>query len=103
MSDKKRLNWDIFIIILALYNSITIPLSIAFDPPFLNSLTITAIESLIDLIFFLDILVNLRTTYISSKTGDEIYNPKEIARKYLLSVRFFIDLLSSIPFDKIAP
>lgn len=59
-------------------------------------------ESFIDLSFFIDIAINFRTTFISNKTGEEIYNPKLIAKRYVLGGRFLIDFLSSIPFDKLA-
>ena len=59
-------------------------------------------ESFIDLSFFIDIFINFRTTYISTKTGEEIYDPKLIARRYIFGGRFFLDCLSSIPFDKLA-
>lgn len=59
-------------------------------------------ESFIDLSFFIDIAINFRTTFISNKTGEEIYNPKLIAKRYILGGRFLIDFLSSIPFDKLA-
>lgn len=79
MSSKYRLRWDIYIIVAAIYNSITIPLNIAFNPEFLSTILITSFESIIDLTFFIDIFLNFRTTYISTKTGEEIKDPKLIA------------------------
>ena len=80
----------------------TIPLGIAFNPVELDSVGCTIFDSFIDLIFFIDIFVNFRTSYISTQNGEEIYDPKLIAKKYILGGRFIIDLLSSIPFDKLA-
>ena len=77
-----RLRWDIFIIVLALYNTIVIPLTIAFDPPILDGIAIGVFESFIDLAFFTDIVINFRTTFISSVTGEEIYDSKDIAKHY---------------------
>jgi hypothetical protein len=102
MSSKARLRWDIFIIILAIYNAITIPLDIAFNPSLLSSEGITILESFIDLAFFVDLIINFRTTYISNKTGEEITDTWLIAKKYVIEGTFVIDLLSSIPFDKLA-
>jgi hypothetical protein len=87
---------------LALYNSVTIPINIAFNPPMLNSVGIAIFESLIDLCFFVDVIFNFRTTYISTKTGDEVKDPRQIAKKYILNGRLIVDVLSSIPFDKLA-
>lgn len=55
---------------------------------------------LINLVFICDILINFRTTYIHSKTAEEVMNPREIAFQYL-KMKFWIDLLASIPFDSI--
>lgn len=101
VGDKLRLRWDIYIIIAAIYNTITIPLVIAFNPNVFESTLVTVLESFIDLTFFLDIIINFRTTYISTKTGEEIYDFQMIARRYLFG-RFFVDFLSSIPFDKLS-
>jgi hypothetical protein len=59
------------------------------------------LDSSIDLFFFIDIVVNFRTTFIHSRTGDEESDPKLIAKNYLKG-RFWIDLLASLPFDYIA-
>ena len=54
----------------------------------------------IDMLFMVDIVVSFRTTFINTKTGDEIWNPKMIGKRYVLGGRFWIDLLSSIPMDQ---
>ena len=46
----------------------------------------------------MDIIVNFRTTFFHSTTGNEIYEPKEIAKHYLKG-RFWPDILATIPFD----
>ena len=53
-----------------------------------------------DILFLIDILVNFRCTYID-RDGEEIFDAKLIARNYLISGRFFIDLFASIPFELI--
>ncbi len=59
------------------------------------------LDGLIDFIFFIDIIINFRTTFIHPRTGDEESKPKVIAKNYLKG-RFWIDLLASIPFDYVA-
>ena len=59
------------------------------------------INSLIDFVFLLDILVNFRTTFYDNETGDEIFEAKRTGHAYLRG-RFTIDLLSTIPFDNLA-
>ena len=57
-------------------------------------------NSFIDVFFFIDIIVNFRTTYINTKTAEEITTPNLIAFNYL-KTRFVIDFLATIPFDLI--
>lgn len=73
---KFKLYWDILIIILAIYNSIVIPVEIAFKPIELTNPGEIVIEALINMIFFVDIFLNFRTTYISDVSGDEIFDFK---------------------------
>jgi hypothetical protein len=56
---------------------------------------------MVDIVFLCDIFVQFRTTHHDLETGDECFDTKLIARKYLSS-RFTIDLLSTIPLDNIA-
>lgn len=54
----------------------------------------------IDLAFFLDIILSFRTTYRHEETNVEIKDPVMIRKNYLRGM-FWIDLLSTIPFDLI--
>jgi hypothetical protein len=54
-------------------------------------------------LFGVDIIVNLRTTFISEKTGTEVLDSKQIFINYACSGRFIVDLLASIPFDLMIP
>ena len=83
---------------MALYNSIAIPLKIAFEEHFFESMGIVVLDSFIDLVFFIDLFVNMRTTYYDAETGEEVDDPKLLAKEYLKECIF--DVLSAIPFDK---
>ena len=63
--------------------------------------TFVVLNSLIDLIFLIDIIVNFRTTFHDIETGDEVFDAKRTGKVYLRG-RFTIDLLSTLPFDNIA-
>lgn len=85
------------IIILALYNSVSIPFTTAFptdEAYFFYDLW----ENFIDCIFFVDVIINFRTTFVNG-LGDEVFNPKLIAKTYVYKGRFFLDLLASVPFE----
>jgi hypothetical protein len=96
-----RLTWDISVIFFAIYNSIMTPFVIAFNPSWQSDMYIIAIDWIINVFFIVDIGINFRTTYTNTKTGLEVWNPKKIAKHYVLGGKFIIDLLSSIPFDSV--
>jgi hypothetical protein len=75
-------------------------MGVAYAPEAINSIEFLTANSIIDGIFFIDLIFNFRTTYFSVRTGEEIINSKKIAINYLRN-SFCIDLLSTIPFDVI--
>ena len=48
-----------------------------------------------------DILINLRTTYLT-KNMDEIISGKKIAMNYISGIMFWFDLLSTLPIGEFA-
>ena len=79
-----KVKWDLFIILLAIYNCIALPLEVAIIPPFMvENGHLTRSNLFIDLFFLLDVIISFRTSYINSMTGDEITTPKEITQNYL--------------------
>lgn len=96
-----RQTWDISVIFFAIYNSILTPFVIAFDPVWQSDIYIIWIDWIIYVFFFVDIGINFRTTYTNIKTGLEVWEPKLIAKNYLLGGKFIVDFLSSIPFNYI--
>lgn len=51
------------------------------------------------ILFILDIVANFVTSYIDLASGEEITDPKLIAKHYILSSVFVIDILSTFPLD----
>lgn len=102
-NSKFKFWFDMVIISLASFNVFSIPFVIAFEPSEADSPAYITIVMLINVVFLIDIFVNLRTTYINNRTGDEVWDPKMIAKRYLLGVRFWIDFLSALPFDQFMP
>ena len=64
-----------------------------------NAPVIKSFDSLIDLVFIVDIILNFRTSYIDPTNGEEVLDPYKISRKYLTELRFYIDVLSTVPLD----
>ena len=54
-----------------------------------------------DFLFFIDIMISFRTSYINVATGKEITQGKLIAKRYVLSWNFLLDFLATLPFDDI--
>ena len=59
------------------------------------------IDSIVDLIFLLDIVIKFRTTYLDAKQSIEVRDPHKIGKRYLKG-SFFIDFISSVPFASFA-
>ena len=94
---KNRLQWDLLIIVLSIYQAISIPIDIAFQPDIFNSPSFKTLDSLIDLIFMTDIVFRFRTTYIDPVSGEEVMDSMLISKRYLFSTNFIIDVLSTVP------
>ena len=101
INDRRKVYFEIFVIILAIYNCFGIPLEICFAPPMMEKLGFTLLNSVIDLFFALDIYIQFKTTYYDDQSGEEIMDKQTIVWNYLTG-RFFIDLMATIPFDSIA-
>lgn len=67
---KRRVNWDLFIMVLALYNCINVPYSLAFSDED-DGTALFTINLTVDILFMIDIIINFRTTYINEETGVE--------------------------------
>ena len=69
-----------------------------YDPDIFNSNYSKTFDSMIDLVFLLDIIINFRTSFIHQINGEEITDPYAIAESYFRSGRLLIDVLSTVPF-----
>ena len=83
-----------------MYQAVTIPISISFEPDEFNNPVLKTLDSLIDLIFIVDIILNFRTSFIDPVTGEEILDANKISKKYIKSINFYIDVLSTVPFSE---
>ena len=58
-------------------------------------------NGIIDFLFFIDICVSFRTSYLDERTGFEVRKPKLLAINYIKG-QFTIDVLATVPFDSLA-
>jgi len=95
-----RKYWEILVICLALYNALVIPIQIFFqpNPVWVSTDAIRCTDAVVDLLFLIDIIFEFRTTYLEPKLGVEVREPGLIAKRYIQG-RFFIDFISSVPFN----
>ena len=90
---RRREMWELFIIILAFYSVWVIPIRFSINPKLFDPVY-NALDFSIWLMFVMDSVVSLRTTYIDKEWGKEISDSKLIAINYLKSLRAKIELLA---------
>ena len=71
--------------ILATWNVFSIPYIVAFIPSFDEQISLKVFNLLIDFLFFIDIVLNFRTTFFNPRTGIEVSEPRKITNNYIIS------------------
>ena len=89
--------WDWIILCLTFYTAIMVPYNVALKNKTSEDVTLLVVDSIVDVIFFIDIVLNFHTTYVGP-AGEVVSDPKVIRVNYLKSW-FIIDLLSCLPYD----
>ncbi|XP_034017491.1 potassium voltage-gated channel subfamily H member 5-like isoform X2 [Thalassophryne amazonica] len=91
-----KTTWDWVILILTFYTAIMVPYNVSFKTK-QNNLTWLVVDSVVDVIFLIDIVLNFHTTFVGP-AGEVISDAKLIRMNYL-KTWFVIDLLSCLPYD----
>eukprot|EP00736_Rhodelphis_marinus_P010082 Rmarinus@m.20675 len=101
-----KLAWDLVVLLAVVYTAIALPFFFAFS---VNGSTAgLVVYIIIEFIFSADLLINLRTAFVSSgdvegfPVGALVTSQRLIMRNYLRSW-FFVDFISLIPFEYILP
>jgi hypothetical protein len=58
---------------MAIFNCFSIPFTLAFQPDFANTDAWNLTNWVITVTFAVDLIVNIRTTYIDEKEGEEVF------------------------------
>merc|ERR1719414_2331098 len=75
-----------------------VPYNLAVSKSFSNeNITIFVIDSIVDVIFFIDIIFNFHTSFVGPD-GSVIVDEKKIRQNYLRS-GFLIDVMACLPYD----
>lgn len=96
--NPRKEQWDLFVLILAIQNSIMIPVDMAFNPGFTDSLPYKIFDNVVDAIFLIDIILMFMTSYMN-KQGAESFDSRDIAVKYVKSIRFVTDFFAILGTD----
>ena len=91
--------WDWFIIVLVLYNAVSIPLEIGFETS--TPLAQQVVDVVVDVFFITDIMINFRTAY-HKDDGELQLDARAISINYARGW-FFLDLVASLPIDWFLP
>ena len=101
--------WDMFVIVLVLINCYMTPLELCFrsfqeyvETP--GGIAFRVADHIIDFFFFVDIVINFRTTYFDDD-GELVVDYKLLARTYMWRPPywFWMDLVGTIPWDLLNP
>uniref|UniRef100_A0A8C9SNB4 Voltage-gated delayed rectifier potassium channel KCNH4 n=1 Tax=Scleropages formosus TaxID=113540 RepID=A0A8C9SNB4_SCLFO len=97
-----KAGWDWLILLATFYVAVTVPYNVCFtagrdegssasrSPPSVSDI-------LVEILFILDIVLNFRTTYVST-SGQVVYDARAICVHYA-TTWLFVDLIAALPFD----
>ena len=93
-----RFTWDASCMVLILFIAFELPIRLAFSFDYDTPPGWLIYDYCVLLVFFIDMMLNFRTGYVLE--GEVIMNPRKIVWHYLRGW-FFIDVLSTVPWDVI--
>jgi len=93
-----RMAWDLLVVILLFYISISVPYTIGFAQGG-NKEPFASIDSVVDALFIFDLLLNFRTGYFAPD-GFEVLEWRRVAKNYIKSW-FFLDVFAAAPLDRL--
>ncbi|XP_034554841.1 potassium voltage-gated channel subfamily H member 5-like isoform X2 [Notolabrus celidotus] len=91
-----KTTWDWVILILTFYTAIMVPYNVSFKTR-QNNLAWLVLDSVVDVIFLIDIVLNFHTTFVGP--NGEVISDARLIRMNYLKTWFVIDLLSCLPYD----
>ena len=98
-----RCFWDFFVMIMLIYTCIEVPVTLAFNVTLDFTHYSGIIAFCIDVLLLIDVLITFRTAYFDRWDRLRlIIDECEIAKRYICGW-FFIDLITSIPFEFMLP
>lgn len=99
LNSYKKNSWDAIIVVLCIYQTISIPLLASFYLDEFESSGFMTGEAVISIVFLIDIFITFRTTYIDNSSLEEVANGSRIMKNYLFSIGILFDAVAVIPFE----
>lgn len=96
---KWKTCWDVSIIVMVIYNAVTLPLYLGFRS--VPSPALSVLDAVVDVFFVIDICFSFRTGYYTPE-GEMVRDCKAIAERYMKGW-FVIDFLATVPFELFVP
>ncbi|OQR88015.1 Voltage-gated Ion Channel (VIC) Superfamily [Achlya hypogyna] len=91
-----KARWDIIVLLALLVFFVMLPLDVCFDIVDYSPLCL-GLQIVVDTTLVLDVLVTLHTARTESETNALLVDPWAIARDYVKSFAFVVDVLSTLP------
>lgn len=95
-NDLARQRWDMYMIIISVWNAIYIPFLLTYNLD--ENFFLEVIMSIMHLSLLLDVMINFRTSYLTFE-GQNVQDWKRIASKYIFRGWFIFDLASGFPYN----
>nr|QQY02443.1 potassium voltage-gated channel protein eag 1 [Cryptocotyle lingua] len=92
-----KTTWDWIILVLTGYTAVMVPFNAAFKSKTMDDVSFLVVDSIVDVIFFIDIVLNFHTTFVGP--NGEVISDATIIRINYLKGWFLVDLLSCLPYD----
>lgn len=84
--------WDWIILCLTFYTAIMVPYNVAFKNKTSEDVSLLVVDSIVDVIFFIDIVLNFHTTFVGAG-GEVVSDPKVNTTLHFFS--FFFNKIES--------
>mmetsp|Transcript_34639 Transcript_34639/g.52990 ORF Transcript_34639/g.52990 Transcript_34639/m.52990 type:complete len:114 (-) Transcript_34639:3216-3557(-) len=85
--------WDVFILLLALFNSVVVPIEISFAPLVTQSLQYEIVAFASDGFYLIDVILACLTSFVDRR-GKEVINSNQIILRYMSGSLFYADLFA---------
>ncbi|PKU78266.1 Potassium channel KAT3 [Dendrobium catenatum] len=90
--------WQAFLVLLVAYSAWASPLELAFEK-LVASKALIAIDLVVDAFFAVDIVVCFFVAYLDKSTHLLVFEQKKIATRYVMTLNFGMDVVSTLPFQ----